>query len=59
MQKTISKFNLFNALANGLPLAEIGANVVCGVEREDGSNQSYNVHFLEDDVIIFVVGNKY
>jgi hypothetical protein len=45
MTKTVSKWNLFTALAKGGPLPEIGANSVTGVAREDGSNRSYNVTF--------------
>jgi hypothetical protein len=41
----VSKFNLFNAFANGTPLNEIGANVINRIERENGSNNSYNVTF--------------
>ena len=43
--KTVSKFNLFNSFANGLPLNEIGADVINSIQREDGSNKSYNVEF--------------
>ena len=44
--KIVSKFALLNAFANGLPLNEIGANVINSIEREDGSNASYNVSFV-------------
>jgi hypothetical protein len=45
-KQTFSKFALFNAFANGLPFNEIGANVINSIEREDGSNNSYNVTFM-------------
>jgi hypothetical protein len=43
--KTISKFALLNAFSNGLPLV-VGAfqfSVINRIEREDGSNRSYNI----------------
>lgn len=42
----LSKFNLFNAFMNGTPCEEIGGHVISSIEREDGSNKSYNVTFI-------------
>lgn len=39
----LTKFQLFNAFANGKPCNELGLNVINAIEREDGSNRSYNV----------------
>jgi hypothetical protein len=39
----VSKFKLFNALAEGGEMQELGLQVVNAIEREDGSNSSYNV----------------
>lgn len=39
----VSKFELFNALANGGAMEELGLTVVNAIEREDGSNHNYNV----------------
>ena len=43
MKTKVSKFKLFNTFANGLPFNEIGANIIISIEREDSSNESYNV----------------
>ena len=39
----VSKFDLFNAFANGYPMPELGFVVINTIQREDGSNRSYNV----------------
>ena len=46
MKTKVSKFKLFNTFANGLPFNEIGANIIMSIEREDSSNESYNVKFI-------------
>jgi len=47
MKIKISKFDLFNAFSNGLPLKDINADIINSIEREDGSNNSYNIKFID------------
>ena len=39
----VSKFALMMAFFTGAPFAPLGFDVINSIEREDGSNNSYNV----------------
>lgn len=45
----IDKWQLFQALASGQGLPELGFVVVNAIEREDGSNHNYNVTGIDEN----------
>jgi len=60
MKTIYSKFELFNAFMTGAPFKSISAQVINKIEREDGSNNSYNVTFvsLRGDVVTACIAAK-